>query len=358
MSVTLSPIAPRYAISGADDPFKKYWWAILLGIAFTALWLLTPMLGEKSIGSTVVDTSGPDVDENVEQTLALDAGDGADLSMDGTGGKRKEESAFVSSLYQAPPEERASAAAAGSASPATLASALKKVSESDGGWGEKAQKGFSIPKLAGGSLSGMGAASGGRSGSASGTSAFGSRNANIGFAATKGLSGGSETAAVPNSKGMAALRAASAQSLLAAANTSNDDARGALSRTFDGAQAGSKIGGGGAALGGAYAALDAAPANLKLNDPKLEQKKLEAPPSADVGASSMEESDMAKQIAMQLAGAVVGAVIGGPVGGVVTQVIMQAIERQEAQERKVRELEAKQKQDQAARRMGARTSGP
>ncbi|MEQ1919730.1 MAG: hypothetical protein ABL955_11070, partial [Elusimicrobiota bacterium] len=83
-------MGPRYAVSDADDPFKKYWWAILMGIVFTALWLLTPMMGEKSVGSMSIDTSKPKVDANVEQSLAADAGDGINLSMDGTGHKRKE----------------------------------------------------------------------------------------------------------------------------------------------------------------------------------------------------------------------------------------------------------------------------
>ena len=69
MSVLLSPIAPRYAVADADDPFKKYWWVILLGIVFTAIWLLTPMLGEKSVGSTVVDTSTPKPTADVEQSI-------------------------------------------------------------------------------------------------------------------------------------------------------------------------------------------------------------------------------------------------------------------------------------------------
>ncbi|MDD5304409.1 MAG: hypothetical protein PHS14_15030 [Elusimicrobia bacterium] len=365
MTVTLSPIAPQYAVSDADDPFKKYWWAILLGIVFTALWLLTPMLGEKSVGSSAVDTSKPKADANVEQTLASDAGDGINLSMDGTGHKRKEDGLLGSSLYEPPPEEKTAAAAAGSAalgsasgsaSGSTLAGALKKVSESSGGWGEKAQKGFGAPRLAGNSLSGMGAASGGRSG-ASGSSAFGSSNANIGFAGTKGLSGGgADIESGPNSKGMGALKAASAQALLAAASRSGDDARSSLSKAFDGAKGGSKIGGNVGAGPGTYAALDAAPVNLKLDDPKLNEKKIEAPPSADVGQSSMDDSEMAKQIAMQMAGAVLGAVIGGPVGGIVVNVIMQAVQRQADQEAKVRDLEEKQQLDRAARRMGARTS--
>ncbi|MBI2385012.1 MAG: hypothetical protein HYV14_03250 [Elusimicrobia bacterium] len=335
-----------------------------MGIVFTALWLLTPMLGEKSVGSTAIDTAKPKVEENVEQSLASDSGDGINLSMEGTGHKRKEDGVLGSSLYQPPPEEAVSAAAAGSAvlgsasgsaSGGTLAGALKKVSEGSGGWGEKAQKGFNLPKLAGGSLSGMGAASGGRAGSASGSSAFGSSNASIGFAGTKGLSGNVDVESGPASKGLAALKAASTQAQLAAGKKSLDDSRGAMSGVFDGAKGGSKIGGGASAMGAAYAALDAAPANLKEADPKLNEKKIEPPSGADVAQSDMGDSEIAKQIAMQMAGAVLGAVIGGPVGPIVTQVIMQAVQRQADQEAKVRELEEKQQLEQAKRRMGART---
>ena len=361
MSVTLSPLAPSYSVSAADDPFKKYWWAILLGIVFTALWLMTPMLGERSVGSTSVSTSTPKTDANVEQSLDADAGNGINLSMDGTGHKRKEDPLFGSSLYEAPPEEKAAAAAIGSASGSTLADALKKVGEGNGGWVEKAQRGFNKPSLGGGSMSGLGAASGGRAGSASsaGSSAFGSSNSKIGFANTSGLSGGgADDAAAPNSKGVSALKAASAQALLAAASKSNDDARSSMSKAFDGAKGGNKIDGGGASLAGGYAALDAAPANLKLADPKMNEKKLEAPPAtgADVGQSAMDDSELGKQIAMQVAGAVLGAVIGGPMGSIVTSTIMQAIQRQMDQEEKVRQLEEKQNMDRAARRIGAKTS--
>ncbi len=359
MSVTLSPIAPQYAVSDADDPFKKYWWAILMGIVFTAIWLLTPMLGEKSVGSTVVDTS-PKAAENVEQNFNADAGDGINLSMEGTGRARKEDPLFGSSLYQPAPEDAASTAAAtagssalGSASSSggTLAGALKKVSESDGGWGgKKAQRGFTAPKLAGGSLSGMSAASGGKAGSASGLGAFGSRNAKIGFAGTKGLSGDAadvETT-VPGGKGVGALKAAAAQAQLAASSRSSDDARSSLDKAFDGAKGGEKIGGGGAAIAGAYAALDAAPVNLKLADPKLNEKTIEPPAGTDTGADNgMDDSELGKQIAMQMAGAVLGAVIGGPVGPIVTQVIMQAIQRQEDQQAKIREMEEKMQLERA-----------
>lgn len=363
MNVTLSPIAPRYAVSDADDPFKKYWWAILLGIVFTAFWLLAPMLGENPIGSTAIDAGKPKADANVEQSLASDAG-GAALSMDGTGHKKKEEGPVGSSLYQAPPEIPAAAATAvaaavASASGATLADELKKVSQSAGGWSEKAQRGFSAPKLGGGSLSGMGAAGGGHSGSASGTNAFGSKNAKIGFADTKGLSGGgSDVAAGPNSRSMAALRAASAQALLAAADRSGDGAHSSLSRAFDGAKGGSNIGGAASGVNGVYAGLDAAPVNLKLDDPKLNEKKITPPPGVDHGASGMKDSDIAKQIAMQMIGVVIGAVIGGPVGGAVSQAAMQVIQQQADRAEKARQLDETSHENDRRRSMGLPVQQP
>lgn len=365
MSVTLSPVAPRYAVSDADDPFKKYWWLILLGIAFTGIWLLAPMAGEKSIGSTSIDTSKPKIDpSNIEQA-ASGEGDGVYLSMDGTGHKRKEDPLFGSSLYQALPEDTtaaaevasaagAASAASASASGSTLAGALKKVSES-GGWSEKAQKGFNVPKLSGTSLGGLGSAKGGSAGS----SGFGSSNAKVGFANANGLSGGGGEAAGPGSKGIAALKAAAAMSLLASANKSNDGARSDSTRAFDGGgKGGSKVGGPAGGMPANYAALDAAPANLKLDDPKLNDKKIEAPPPADVGQSDMKGSDVGKQIIMAMAAAAVGAAIGGPVGGMAAQVMMQQIQRQADGEAKIREMEQKQEMDRATRRMGGTPSSP
>ena len=344
MSVNLSPIAPRQAVSDADDPFKKYWWVILLGIAFTGIWLLMPMLGEKSVGSDSYQSAKPKVEENVEQSLSsADAGNGIDLSMEGTGRQRKEDGALGSSLYMAPDEPVPAAAAAGAAASATpgkasasLASALKKVSEGTG-WDEKAQKGFKAPQLAGGSLSGMGAAGGGKAGSAAGgLGAFGSRNANVGFGSTRGLSGDVKEQQAPRANGMGALKATAGLAADAARNSSNDGARGALSQGFDGGKPGSKIGGGGsggAVLSGGYAALDAAPINLKLDDPKLNGKEIkppEKPETADAGESAADDEAMAQQLAMQMVGIVVGGMIGGPVGGIVTNAINKAVENQQA----------------------------
>ncbi len=367
MSVSLSPIAPRYAVSDADDPFKKYWWAILAGFAFTALWLLLPMMGEKSVGSVSIDASKPKSDPNVEQSLSADdaSGGGINLSMEGTGHARKEDGQLGSSLFLAPDEAPATTAAAtaglgsssGASGSGSLASALKKVSEkSDGGWGEKAQKAFTSPKLGGGSLSGMGAASGGSAGSAGGgTSAFGSKSANVGYGATRGLSGNVADVQAPMAKGgLSMLSAISDQSLAAARNMSNDGSRSGASQAFDGAKGGSKIGGKGAALAGGYAALDAAPLNLKDADPKLNGKKIEAPPAADMGDSKYKGNDdqLAKQIAMQVAGAVIGGVIGGPFGGIVTNAVMSALQKQMDQQDKIHQMEEQNQLNQQRRRLG------
>jgi hypothetical protein len=370
MSVTLSPVSPRVAVQDADDPFKKYWWGILLGIAFTGLWLLMPMLGERSIGSVSVDPMKPKADENAEQSLtsALDAG--PNLSMDGTGAQKKAGEDYAGSmLYQPPPEEAApaDAAAAGAAAGggATLASQLKSVSEgksaSNGGWGDKvAQRGFNSPKLSGNSLSGMGAASGGRAASASGGSglgAFGSKNAQIGYAGTKGLSGGddAEKAAAAGSRGVAALRQAADQARQAAMTRSGDGASNSLAKAFDGAKGQNSIAGGlGASIGGSYEALDSAPVNLKMDDPKLNSKELKEPPSQEM-PEIQKTDDIGQQLALSMVGIIVGGAIGGVAGGIIsstlTSIASKVSEYNEA--KREADIRAEWEQKQAACRMGA-----
>lgn len=324
------------------------------------MWLLMPMMGEKPIGSESVSRVEPKIDDNAEQTFAPDES-GPDLTMDAVARKKKED-AMGSSLFQPLPGEEGldgEAAAAGAASASgggNLSSALKKVAEDNGGWGgQKAQRGFNAPRLSGSSLSGMGSASGGRAVSAGGVGAFGSRNANVGFGTTRSLTDGPEDKGAA-SKGMAALRSAAAQAQQGLGSRSNDQASASLRAAFDGSKAGNAIAGGGTAIaGGTYEALDTAPVNLKLADPKLNEKKLEPPPGADVGQSDMDDSQFAKQLAMQMVGIVIGGAIGGVAGGIVTQVITQAVQRQADQEEKVRKLEEQQQLEAAKRRMGATT---
>ncbi len=182
MQVTLAPITSKVAVRPSDDPYKKYWWLIIVGFAFTGGWLSLPMM-ENSVGSTRVDTSAP-AESMPTGEGSLDASDnpnGApgstlDLAMD-IARPKKADGSTMSSLYQAPdePAPLVEAPAAGAAAPGgTLASALKAAASSDAsGWGgQKAQKGFTQPKL-GGSMPGLGG--GGSSGSAPSFSAGGGR---------------------------------------------------------------------------------------------------------------------------------------------------------------------------------------
>lgn len=361
MSVQLSAASPRVSVGAADDPYKRYWWAILAGFVLTGAWLCLPIL-ETPVGSARVDTSKPAADPNAESSLdsvenpSGAAGGALDLSMDGSGKRKsKSDEAIASMLYQAPPEAGAAAtgaplgAASGSAS---LAQQLKNVGDKkkdDSGWGEKAQKGFAAPRLGGGGgLSGVGSASGGSSASASasaGASAFGSSNAQIGFGSTRGLK--DDGSADKMAGGMQALRNAAKTSMAAAAAKSNDAARGGSGAMFDGSKgrnAGIGVPAGGD--GGAYSALDAAPTNLKLNDPKLNSKELKAPPAADVPTAA---TDQNKQMMMMLATTLVGGVIGGTTGQMVMMMGMMVMQQQQT---KAAEAESAKRQQETQKKLG------
>jgi hypothetical protein len=352
MNVILSPVAPRCTVADADDPYKKFWFAILAGFAGTGIWLLTPMLGEPSIGSTVVGRA-PKNDAGVEPALtAADTGAPAGTAEEAAARKKIDES---SRLYQAPPEAPATAETA-AASGSTLADELKKVSRGEGGWSEKAHRGFTSPKLSGGAISGLSSAAGGRAGSAStssGTSAFGVRNSQVGYAAPKNVPVGGTAAA---SKGVAALQGAAASAKLAAGTINSDAASGSLNKIFDGAKSQGQIGGpGGGAVAGLTEKLDSAPVNLKLDDPKLDEKKKKAPPAAAPAPPSgrMDDAQLGRQMAMTMAGAFLGGLLPGAGGAMVTSVVMQTLQRQEAQMQKISDMQQKHYLDAQARQMGA-----
>lgn len=360
MSVQLSPAMPRtsYSVGSADDQYKKYWVAILIGFVVTGAWLCLPIM-ETPVGSTHVDASKPAVDPNASQSLdSVDNPSGApglNLSMDGVKSRKSlSDQPVESMLYQAPAEAAAGAAAAGAplgaasgGASGSLAQQLKDVGDkksASSGWGEKAQRGFNAPHL-GSSLSGFGGTSGG-SGASAGVSAFGSSNAQIGFGTTKGLheDGGADKAPAG---GVAALRRVAAMSQQAAANRSNDGATSGGSRIFDGTKANAIGAPGGPAGAATYEALDAAPMNLKLNDPKLQNKELKEPAAVDV-PSAAGGSDMGKQLAMMAATVIVGGVVGGMAGTMIMSMGTMLIQQQESQaaEKRSQEQIAKMKAKQ------------
>ncbi len=361
MSVTLTPLAPQLSVGNAEDPYKKYWLAILGGFGLTAVWLLVPTM-DTQIGSTHVSVGGPATDSSAEQSLDSPynpngaPGGALDLSMGAA--KKTGADAFSPSMLYQPPDAaggvkdgalagRAAGSASGSAS-ASLAQQLKAVARKDAsGWGgEKAVRGFTMPHLSGNGLSGLGAASGGFSASASvgGVGAFGAHNAQVGSAATQGLhdDGGGPLA---GNGGLSALKHADKASQAAARSLSADAAASQLNRLFDGSKGRSNsIGPGGQALGGAYAAMDtSAPKNLKLGDPAIDAKKLKAPPATPVPTSSNNNAAMV-QMGLTMVGTIVGGVVGGPAGMAIMMAASQAGQMYSQQQQQQQQQSQQQQQ--------------
>ena len=344
MSVNISPIpARRMSVGAADDPYKKYWWVILGGFVLTGAWLCLPGM-ETPVGSIHVDTRAKAVDvSGSDQSLdgadnpAGAPGGALDLSMDGAKHKSKSgDEDMTSMLFQAAPETGAGTAAAagkplGDATAASASASLAQQLKDAGkkadasGWNEKAQRGFTAPHLAGASLSGSGSASGGSSASAGGgAGAFGTRNANVGFGTTQGLKddGSAESA------GFKALKASAGNAAAPNLKGSAEAMHASMSQAFDGAK-GKAPGAGMGAMSQAQAAYDAAPANLKANDPKFDSKKLPDPPSAPMPPSTGQ--DMGKQLAMMVGMALVGGMVGGMAGQMVMMVGTQMMQMQQQQ---------------------------
>ncbi len=346
MNATMNVAAPRVGkLADADDPYKKYWLLILVGLGLTGAWLCLPLM-ETSVGSARVDTSKPSFDPNAVQSLdSVDNPSGApgqNLTVDGKTVKNKSDEPVTSMLYQSAPETPGAAAsgapvaAVAGASAATLAQQLKDVGDKKNasGWAEGAARGFGSPRLSG-SLSGIGSAKGGSSASA-GVGVFGSKVADVTFESGSGLQNVHVDKIVGAS---AALRKAAEQSQSAVMNRSNDAAASAGSRIFDGTKNSAISAAGAPSLGGGqYQALDTAPVNLKLNDPKMDSKELKEPPASATPESSSTGMS-SQQMGMMAVGLVIAGVTGGTaaMGAMMTQMIMaQAMAQSQASENRAK----------------------
>ena len=310
------------AVKKGNDPFKKYWWIILLIFGISGGWVCLPLMESGVGGTTLRSEKGlKTMDQNLDAEGNPQGAPGgvADLSMPGA--KKKGEAAEqMSSLYQAAPESAAPGAplAAGASGSASFAEDLKAVSGKksgeDSGWGgDKAQKGFTQPKGNFSSLSGLGSGGASSGSGSSSVGAFGAPNASVGWAQAKGLSG---DAGSQQSKGgnqmMRALRTANSQGLSATSQRGMDFSKSVAGSSFDGSQVksgGTSIGGD-KGQGGAYAALDAAPINLKPNNPNANKKDNAIVPKP----VPTPKTDMAETIMNLVVTTVVGGVVGGVVG--------------------------------------------
>ena len=315
------------------DPFKKYWWVILVGFGGIGAWICLPLVMDAGIGSGSVKASEGSLSAQSLDNLERSTGaPGKAMDMPGGAYAKRAGSTMKSSLYEAPPEEKAAETpAAPAAAGGSLADALRDVAKSGkasasvdpSGWGgAQATKGFTAPKAAFGSMSGLGGGSSGSGASSSGMGAaggssfssggFGGRNADVAFTQTKGLQNAS---AAGGGRAMGALESARGQAVAAAKAGTGDAASNMASRGFDGGGGGGAIGGNmaGTSGQGVYGSLDAAPINLKANDPNLSTEKFEPPPQPQ--KTPEPENPMKMMMMMMLMQVVMGGLMMGLGGG-------------------------------------------
>ncbi len=314
-----------------NDPFKKYWWLILVVFGFVGLWVCAPAMDASTGGGAARREGGLNSGEQSLDAVTNPAGapgSVVDLSMGSY--KRKNRGEITSSLYQSAEPEKAAPGKPvhGSASPSgsTLASALKRAAKKDSsGWGgKKARRGFKSPKGSFGGLSGLGGSGGGSSSASAGgggTGAFGTRNANVGITQTRGL--GSIGAGAGGKSGpefMRSLKRMSRTQTKIASLRSMDAASAGGQTSFDGTtNAKSSIGGGGSrGGGGVYGKLDegSAPRNLKPSTEGAGQEYKITPPEAPEGEEKEDDEDMRKMIIKMILQALIGGMVGALVGSV------------------------------------------
>jgi len=315
------------SIKKNNDPFKKYWWVILLGFAGVGAWVCMPLL-DTSVGSGSMRTHGLKTENQSLDSMANPSGapgSAYDLSMDGAYGRRRADGEPMSSLYQAPPESETGAAAPGApltgAGSASFADALREVSrKTAASWGDaKPQAGFTAPKGNFSSLTGLGSGGGGSGASSgpTGMGAFGTSVAKTGMTTTRGLGSGDSGAGQGGKPIMSALKGAASQSQAALMAKSADASRAMSGASFDGSRGGSAIGGGaGTALGGTYSGLDAAPANLKVNDPNANAYKIESAVGKYAAPATDADAELRKTIITMVISTVVSGVVTGMVSSI------------------------------------------
>ncbi|MBI5210330.1 MAG: hypothetical protein HY927_10200 [Elusimicrobia bacterium] len=343
---------PIVRVSRDNDPFKKYWWVLLVGFGLIGLWVLFPLLGQTGSARVAMPRQSAPEDQGLQ---SLDSslnpagapGSAVDLSMDGSGYKKKNfDEPVTSSLYQAPgaaagqpiaasSQTTASASASAPAAGATLASALKDVSKNDPkGWGgAKPQKGFNAPKGSFGGLSGVGAASG-SSGASMSATPFNSPTAQVAFDTAQGIGAEEGGAQSQDSRRyMRTLRAAQSKSILASKMKGTDSAKDAGGKVFDGnTNNKTTIAGAGQGTGGVFGKFDydSAPTNLKNAAEKAASLDDDMMSKLNKGLDDVKEKtfeadnkDMMNQQMMQMMMMMaVSGVAGGGVGSMAMPMMM------------------------------------
>ena len=326
------------------DPLKKYWWVILVVCALVGAWIYMPTTS--GTGSDSVEISRTPAEQSLNSLDSVDNPQGAPGQArtsegGGAGASRPLTSPDQSSsLYHAPgsaagaplTEDQVQALVEG-LSVDSLAKAMQSVASGvrppDHGWGDaQVRTGFSRPKA---QFEQVGALRGGTGGEGSAASLvfrkpFGSGgDPGLDMKPGPGLQGAGRAAS-----GIARQAAQNNQSLNAldrARKTSMDSLKGVDERAMGmGGRSFDASGGAGGAQGQLSQAAAAAglnegagvPANLKANDPSMNQKKLE-PPKIEAASQVKDDSNkeyMQQQILMMIMGAAISGILGPTFSGV------------------------------------------
>ncbi len=320
-----------FVIKQQADPFKKYWWLILLAFGLMGLWVCYPAFNSSSNASLSGAESGlHPINQSLDSTQNPNGAPGGpvDLSMKSfeAYGKKALTDPFASLLFSPPPS-----------APAAKAATPKKSGKQSSQWADalaslaaKGQSGTAVaaspvlsaafPKGNFSSLSGLGgsessnafAPSGGGN-SSGGLSGFGAHTPKIGISYAHGTSGSGPSQA--NGGGaMGALKNTAAQMKSAALALNGTQSSALASQAFDGGAIGRGLIKDPKGMSSAVGIGQGTPINLKANNPNLNQSKPNAVPA--MPPPMMNQPSMAQQIMQMLMMAVVGGLAGGVVKGV------------------------------------------
>ncbi|MHB2025215.1 MAG: hypothetical protein ACYCPQ_01050 [Elusimicrobiota bacterium] len=314
-------------ISKNSDPFKKYWWVLLLIFSALGLWIAYPSVQSgQGLDSNAFGKSLVAVRQIIDAVNNPEGAPGSPigLAMNDSGPYKKSSGSPQDSLYSAPPQAAPQSAAS---SPRSFADDLKAIVAGGGNPNLRGQSGLSAagdvaivaPALGGGGFGGSSGGGGSGAGAYSGASFsplgpapgvgnFGESQGRTGLSAAKGAG----VAAALGAGAMNALKSAAQNGLMAAHANSNALAAGGIASNFDGAgfHGIAPQGGGQADSGVGIGATSGVPMNLKANPKQLGLKKIQlAPPMPNPMASS--QQNMMQQMMMMMLPMLMMAMMGG-----------------------------------------------
>ena len=315
-----------FIIKQQTDPFKKYWWLILLAFGLVGLWVCYPAFNSSSSASLAGAEAGlHPVNQSLDSAQNPNGAPGGpvDLSMKSfeAYGKKALTDPFASLLFSPPP----SAPAASAPSPkksgkkssqwADALASLASQGQSQAAASARPVLSAAFPKGNFSSLSGLGGsessdafAPSGAGNSSGGLSGFGARTPKIGISYAHGTSDSGPSQA--NGGGaMGALKNTAAQMKSAALALNGTQSSALASQAFDGGAIGSGLIKDPKGMSSAIGIGQGTPINLKANDPKLNQSKPKAVPA--MPPPMMNQPSMMQQIMQMLMMAVVGGLAAG-----------------------------------------------